>query len=313
MQTVSDIGEFALIEQIAKRLAASSSAHVVVGPGDDAAVVQIDGASVVSCVDIFIQGVHFRLDWSSAHDIGRKVIAANLADIVAMGATPSSLLVGLAIPASTEVSWVLELADGMKAEADVLGATVVGGDIARSEHIMISVTALGDLRGKQPVLRSGAQAGDVVAVAGQLGYAGAGLMLLSRGFRSPRSIVSVHRVPQPPYAQALAATKAHSMIDTSDGLLADVGHIADASGVAIDLDSTAIPVAEELQAVASAFNEDVLKLVLGSGEDHAFVATFASSGDVPDGWTIIGSVNQGSGVTVDGEAVETVGWQHFIA
>ena len=313
MQTVSDIGEFALIEQIAQRLGSSPNAHVVVGPGDDAAVVQVEGASVVSCVDIFIQGVHFRLDWSSAQDIGRKVIAANLADIVAMGATPTSLLVGLAIPASTEVSWVLELADGMKTEADVLGATVVGGDIARSEHIMISVTALGDLRGKQPVLRSGAKVGDVVAVAGQLGYAGAGLMLLSRGFRSPRSIVSMHRVPQPPYEQALAATKAHSMIDTSDGLLADVGHIADASGVAIDIASNSIPIAEELQSVASAFNEDVLKLVLGSGEDHAFVATFASSSDMPDGWTVIGSVIQGSGVTVDGEAVETTGWQHFSA
>ena len=312
LQTVKDLGEFALIDAIAQRLGTSTSTHVQVGPGDDAAVVTVQGSSVVSCVDIFVQGVHFRLDWSGAYDIGQKIVAANLADIVAMGGAPTSLLVGLAIPATTEVSWVLELADGMKAEADKVGAVVIGGDIASSDQIMLSVTAFGDLNGTKPILRSGAQVGDVVAVAGQLGYAQAGLLLLSRGFRSPRSIVNAHRAPQPPYELAQAATHAHSMVDVSDGLLSDVGHIARASHVAINVDSKAIEIPEELESVASAFNGDLLSWVLNGGEDHAFVATFGSTQDVPQGWNIIGSVTDGDGVvTVDGEVVEATGWQHF--
>ena len=311
-QTVAELGEFELIERIAQRLGQATPSHVQVGMGDDAAVIGLTGESVTACVDIFIQGVHFRLDWSSANDIGRKVVAANLADIVAMGANPTSLLVGLAIPASTEVAWVLELADGMKAEADLLGAVVVGGDIARSEHIMISVTALGDLRNAKPIQRSGAQVGDVVAVAGTLGYAQAGLLLLSRGFRSPRAIVNAHRTPQPPYSLAQMATAAHSMIDVSDGLIADVGHIAKASGVSINIHASALAISEELQSVASAFNDDALTWVLQGGEDHAFVATFESSADVPEGWVVIGDVTAGAGdVRVDGQSVESLGWTHF--
>ena len=310
MQTVADVGEFAVIEQIAARLG-HTPPHVEVGPGDDAAVIQVDGASVISCVDIFVQDVHFRLDWSSAYDVGRKVIAANLADIVAMGGVPTSLLVGLAMPASTEVSWVLELADGMKAEAELLGASVVGGDIARSEHIMISVTALGDLKSAKPILRSGAQVGDVVAVAGKLGFAQAGLMLLSRGFKSPRAIVDTHRRPEPPYELASAAKKAHSMIDVSDGLLSDLQHIAQASSVAIDVDSNSIVIPEELAAIASAYRADALSWMLNGGEDHAFAATFGSVADVPSGWVIVGKVNAGSGITVDGEPAQAAGWQHF--
>lgn len=311
-QTVGELGEFELIDRIAERLGNDTPAHVHIGMGDDSAVIGVAGDKVVACVDVFIQGVHFRLDWSTANDIGHKVVAANLADIVAMGAHPTSLLVGLAIPASTEVSWVLDLADGMKAEADLLGAVVVGGDIARSDHIMISVTALGDLGDRQPIQRSGAQVGDVLAVAGSLGYAQAGLLLLSRGFRSPRAIVSAHRTPQPPYALAQGATKAHSMIDVSDGLLSDVSHIAKASGVAINIDSSTLEISEELQSVASAFNDEPLTWVLQGGEDHAFIATFGSTADVPEGWIVIGEVSAGSGeVTVDGEPVESQGWKHF--
>ncbi len=311
MQSVSEIGEFALIQAIGERLRSSDTAEVIVGLGDDSAVTAPDGKPLVSCVDVLVQGVHFRTDWSSAHEIGRKSVAANLADIFAMGGAPKSLLIGLAVPADTKVAWVLELAEGIKAEADLVGAQVIGGDVVRSDQIVISVTALGSLDAPKPITRSGAQVDDVLAVAGRLGYAHAGLMMLSRGFRSPRAIVSAHRVPQPPYELAALAHSANSMIDISDGLLSDVGHIAQSSGVAINIDSQKLVVTEELQAMASAFNGNALEWVLQGGEDHAFAATFSNSSQVPEGWVVIGAVTAGEGVTVDGETVAQSGWDHF--
>lgn len=311
LQTVAEIGEFALIQAIGERLRSEISAQVIVGLGDDSAVTASDGLPLVSCVDVLVQGVHFRLDWSSAHDIGRKSVAANLADIFAMGGSPKSLLIGLAIPADTKVAWVLELADGIKAESDLVGAQVIGGDVVRSEQIVISVTALGSLVAPKPITRSGAKVGDVLAVAGRLGYAHAGLMMLSRGFRSPRAIVSAHRVPEPPYELAQHAHFATSMIDISDGLLSDVGHIAQSSGVAINIESQKLVVTEELQAMASAFNGDALEWVLQGGEDHAFAATFSDTTQVPAGWVVIGSVAAGEGVSVNGESVAQSGWDHF--
>ena len=169
-QTIAEIGEFALIELIASRLRTADSNTVPVGIGDDSAVVRARGNHVVACLDMLSQGVHFRLDWSSANDIGRKAAAANLADIYAMGATPTALLVGLSLPGSTPVNWVLELADGLSAEAEQVNVSVVGGDVVRGEAITISVTALGELEGREPIVRSGAQVGDVVAFAGRLGF-----------------------------------------------------------------------------------------------------------------------------------------------
>jgi len=310
-QSVSEIGEFALIQAIGERLQSKSDAGLIVGLGDDSAVTASDGLPLVSCVDVLVQGVHFRLDWSSAHEIGRKSVAANLADIFAMGGSPKSLLIGLAVPADTKVAWVLELAEGIKVEADLVGAQVIGGDVVRSEQIVISVTALGSLVAPKPITRSGAQVGDVLAVAGRLGYAHAGLMMLSRGFRSPRAIVSAHRAPEPPYELAQLAHSANSMIDISDGLLSDVAHIAQSSGVAINIESQKLVVTEELQAMASAFNGDALEWVLQGGEDHAFAATFSDAKQVPEGWVVIGAVTAGEGVSVDGEAVAQSGWDHF--
>lgn len=311
MQSVSEIGEFALIQAIGEHLRSENNSDVIVGLGDDSAITKADGKPLVSCVDVLVQGVHFRVDWSSAHEIGRKSVAANLADIFAMGGAPKFLLIGLAVPADTKVSWVLELADGIRAEAELVGAQVIGGDVVRSEQIVISVTALGSLVAPAPITRGGAQEGDVVAVAGRLGYAHAGLMMLSRGFRSPRAIVSAHRVPEPPYELAKLAHNATSMIDISDGLLSDVGHIAKSSGVSINIESAKLVVTEELQAMASAFNGDAMAWVLQGGEDHAFVATFADESAVPPGWVVIGSVSDGTGVTVDGESVVQSGWDHF--
>lgn len=319
MTTVSELGEFALIDAIRERLVNSENSKVSVGIGDDSAVVSAQGNSAVACLDVLSQGVHFRLDWSSATEIGRKAAAANLADIFAMGAEPTALLVGLALPPDTEVSWVLELADGLAEESAKVNVQVVGGDIVRSENIVISVTALGELKNQNPILRSGAEPGDTVAVAGKLGFAQAGFLMLSRGFRSPRVLVNAHRAPQPEYDLARLATKATSMIDVSDGLISDLTHIAKASNVTIEIDSSKLTIADDLQAAASAFNGNALDWVLNGGEDHAFLATFSSPLDVPSGWDLIGTVTTVDTETgqpqvlVDGEAVVAKGWDHFLS
>lgn len=311
-QSVGELGEFALIDAIAARLAKSSAETVSVGIGDDSAVVSAKGGNVVACLDMLTQGVHFRLDWSEAIDIGRKAAAQNLADIFAMGARPTALLVGLALPPETPVAWVMGLADGLSAEAAEVGVTVVGGDIVRSSSIVISVTALGELGTAKAILRSGAKPGDTLAIAGRLGFAQAGLLMLSRGFRSPRVLVGAHRVPEPPYELAKLATHATSMIDISDGLVADLGHIAQASKVQINIESSKFQIPEALAAAASAFNGDAMEWILSGGEDHAFAATFKTALDVPSGWTIIGSVGSGGpAVTVDGEIYSGKGWDHF--
>jgi len=311
-RSVGELGEFALIDAIAARLAKSSAETVSVGIGDDSAVVSAKGGNVVACLDMLTQGVHFRLDWSEAIDIGRKAAAQNLADIFAMGARPTALLVGLALPPETPVAWVMGLADGLSAEAAEVGVTVVGGDIVRSSSIVISVTALGELGTAKAILRSGAKPGDTLAIAGRLGFAQAGLLMLSRGFRSPRVLVGAHRVPEPPYELAKLATHATSMIDISDGLVADLGHIAQASKVRINIESNKFQIPEALAAAASAFNGDAMEWILSGGEDHAFAATFKTALDVPSGWTIIGSVESGEpAVTVDGESYSGKGWDHF--
>jgi thiamine-monophosphate kinase len=310
-------GEFGLIEALTKGL--STSEDVLVGPGDDAAVVAAPDGRMVITTDLLVEGRHFRQDWSSAYDVGRKAAAQNLADVAAMGARPTSLVVGFGAPADLPVAWVQELYQGLVDECELVSAAIVGGDTVQSDKIVISVTAFGSLDGRAPVLRSGARPGDEVAVAGRLGWAEAGYAVLTRGFRSPRSVVEAHRRPQPPYGEGprAALAGASSMCDVSDGLLADLGHIAVASQVVIDLHTKALAVPEPLQAVAAATGVDALKFVLTGGEDHALVGTFEPA-DVPEGWTVIGSVAEGNDdrpagtVTVDGApyAAES-GHAHF--
>ncbi len=317
-QNVGDLGEFGLLARIAARLNETDQpddGRVVVGPGDDAAVVTVPDGRVVVTTDMLVDGRHFRRDWSSAYDIGRRAAAANLADVVAMGADPVALVVGLALPSDTEVAWVTGLTDGLRDECAELGATVVGGDIVRGDLIVISGTALGDLGGRKPILRSGAHPGDTVAVAGRLGWAAAGLTVLRRGFRSPRVLADAHRRPDPPYAAALAAARGPvtAMADISDGLVADAGHLAAASGVSIELVKSQLPVAKELLEAAAAFNVDPLNWVLTGGDDHGFVATFTKRRKLPAGFIAIGVVVEGAGqVLFDGEPYANQGGHdHF--
>ncbi|HEX5017990.1 MAG TPA: AIR synthase related protein, partial [Actinomycetes bacterium] len=168
-ETVADRGELALIEAITKRL--PQGKQVLVPPGDDAAVVQIGTTPTVVTTDVLVSGVHFRTDWADASDIGRRAAAATLADIVAMGGDPVAVVVALVAPAATESAWALRLADGLRDECALVGASVVGGDVSSGDQLTITVSGVGDLKGRSPVLRSGAATGDQVAVAGRLGWA----------------------------------------------------------------------------------------------------------------------------------------------
>ncbi|HEY6932559.1 MAG TPA: thiamine-phosphate kinase [Marmoricola sp.] len=309
--TLADVGEFGLIGALVERF--EQGPLVYVGPGDDAAVVRAPKGHVVVSTDLLVENRHFRRDWADAADIGRRAAAANLSDVNAMGGTATSLTVGLAAPASLPVRWVLDLVDGLAEEAGKVGASLVGGDLTQAGEVMIAVTVLGACE-VAPVLRSGAQPGDVLAIAGRQGWAAAGLAVLARGFRSPRALVEAYRRPEPPYGAGLTAARAGAtaMIDISDGLLADVGHVAVDSGVAIDVSRGAFQLAEPMRAVGSALGVDPMQFVLGGGDDHALVATFPPGTSLPEPFHAIGSVAEGAGVTVDGAAYEgPTGHSHF--
>lgn len=309
--TIADLGEFGLIQALAERF--PQGEEVLLGPGDDAALVSVADGRVLVSTDLMVEGRHFRRDWAEAVDIGHRAAAQNLSDINAMGGRATTLTVGLAAPPDLPAAWALALADGIAAEAEKVGASVVGGDLTRADEVMIAVTALGVVDG-EPVRRAGARPGDVVALAGRQGWAAAGLAVLARGFRSPRALVEAYRRPEPPYAQGpvAAASGATAMIDVSDGLLADVGHIAAASGVGVDISAGAFEVAEPMRAVGAALGADPMRFILTGGDDHALVATFPAGTHLPDGWTRIGEVAEGDGVTVDGESYEGPGGHvHF--
>ena len=343
--SVADLGEWGVIAALKARMPAG--ALTLVGIGDDSAVVSAPSGSVVAAVDLLIEGRHFRRDWSSAYDVGVKAAARSLADIAAMGAVNTALLVALATPGTIPARWATDLAEGLAAEATRAGAGIVGGDTARADSITLSVTALGDLEGRRPVLRSGAGPGDVIAVAGPLGHSAAGLALLTAGTaEAADELVTAHLRPAPPYDAGPEAARlgATAMIDVSDGLLADVGHVAAASGVHINLKAASLAVGSALReaaarlavplppsrttagyspATASASSvrspsggrsETAVALdwVLTGGEDHSLVAAFPAAVTLPARWRVIGEVRAGAGVTVDGVPHEgPAGWQHF--
>jgi thiamine-monophosphate kinase len=347
-QTVAALGEFGLIAALSGWL--PRDPRTLVGIGDDAAVLAAPDGRVVASTDFLLEGRHFRRAWSSAADVGHKAAARSLIDVAAMGAVPTGLLVALAAPPDLPVTWARDLTEGLAAECARAGATVVGGDTARAGSVLLATTVLGDLAGRAPVLRSGAAPGDLVAVTGALGHAAAGLALLdavhtvSRPAWPPaaagpdppawgESLVTAHRRPQPPYdagpqAADLGAT---AMIDISDGLLADLGHIASASGVRIDLSSDRLSPGQDLQAAARllhpffgrtehgsgpgpspAQTPVALAWVLTGGEDHALAATFPPAVALPPRWDVIGTVREGDGVVVDGQPwAGEAGWDHF--
>jgi thiamine-monophosphate kinase len=315
--TIAELGEFALIAAIAAALPPEPAP--LLGPGDDAAVLRAPDGRVVATTDLLVEGLHFRRDWSAAADVGVKAAAQNLADVAAMGAIPTGLLVGLAAPGDLPVDWALDLVRGMAAECGRAGAAIAGGDVTGGPAVMLGVTALGDLAGRPPVTRGGARPGDVLAVAGRLGWSAAGLAILTASARpggEDGDLVAAHRRPQPPYPAGPQAARlgATAMIDISDGLVQDLGHVAQASGVRIDIDTAGLPGTGPLRAAAARLGADWLDWALTGGEDHALAATFPPGTRLPAGWAVVGRVSRGAGVITDGQRRSGAGgWNHFRA
>ena len=297
MPTIAELGENESLKRTIARLNLSASA--LVGPGDDSAVVSAPDSRFTVTTDTMVEGHDFKLEWSSGYDLGYKAIASNVADVAAMGAKPTALVVALICRPSTEIEWLESFADGLRDGCMALApeAAVVGGDLTIADTTVIAVTAHGDLAGRAPVLRSGAQVGDVVAVAGTLGKAAAGLSLLFSGnvdaISAYDELVNFQRRPQPPIAAGISAAEAGatSMLDLSDGLSRDAARIAKASGVTVSLNRRDLQGFEAmLEEAARAISADAFDWVLDGGEDHSLLATFASGSTIPREFKVIGEI-----------------------
>jgi thiamine-monophosphate kinase len=324
---VSALGEFGLIKRLSSGLA--TAPDLVIGIGDDCAVWRIGNEYLLSTTDTLVEGVHFQRDQALWTDIGWKALAVNVSDIAAMGGEPLFALVTLSLRADMEVESLDLLYAGLRECADAYGVSIAGGDVVRSTElsITVSVTGRAQIRENVPLLmrRNTAKVGDVIAVTGTLGDSAAGLRRLQAGFSADDELVRAHLRPQPPLlaAQEAARLGIRCAIDVSDGLLQDVGHICEMSGVGADVRADDLPISES---VRSNFPEDRLALACAGGEDYLVVLVAASGliqamADLrPNEITTIGRITESSARQVrlldrTGAEIElsTVGWDHLSA
>lgn len=268
------IGEFELIERLAPRLSPGSS-RVPIGHGDDAAVIDLGGSQACLAVDAIVEGRHFSWGLSTPADVGWKALAVNVSDIAAMGAEPVAAVIALGRPGGFDPDDVEALYDGMAAAARHWSVDLVGGDTVHTEQLVVALTLLGRVDADRAVRRSGARPGEAVVCVGPLGAAAAGLQLALAGHDAPAALLGAHRRPPARIAagRVLADGGVTAMIDVSDGLGADLGHLARASGVTVRVDASALPVADGVLDAAARLGDDPWGLVCGGGEDFALVAT----------------------------------------
>jgi len=289
---------------------ASNNSNLEVGIGDDAAVIRTSERTVIT-TDMAVEGVHFRLEWSSAFEIGRKITAANLADVFSMGAKPTFLVVAVSLTGNEDLDWIENLAKGIAFEANLVGAAVVGGDLTKGAGVTIAITALGEVI--EPILRSGAQVGDQIYISNLPGWSSAGLAILEKGLPIESEIakraVAAFRAPTLNYDYVGNLTDVNSMSDVSDSVMTQAAQMAAASSVQFNLDFNLFQASadfEELRKLSEELNISVADLILGGGEDHVFMATGA---DLPG--LLIGSVSAGSGLNVLGNEKAPDTWRHF--
>ncbi|WP_245549809.1 thiamine-phosphate kinase [Gordonia effusa] len=325
--TIADVGERALLAAMREASAAIPGAladDIVIGTGDDAAVLAGSRPTVLT-VDTAVQDRHFRLDWSTPKQIGARSVVASAADVAAMGASLSGVLVSIAMPLTTPVDLLLGINEGIIDQTHQLGGRVLGGDLVSASEISLSVTSVGVLDAA-PVTLSMARPGDVLALSGPLGGAAAGYAILALGADGLRSgateferqavddAVRAFVLPHPDLRQGVvaAAAGAHAMTDVSDGLVEELITMSAASAVRLDISSDSVPMPGYLRAVAEMIGESDLarRWALAGGEDHQLLAAF--DGAVPPGWTAIGHASSGDGeVFVDGARTDLRGWQSF--
>ncbi|MEX0658683.1 MAG: thiamine-phosphate kinase [Egibacteraceae bacterium] len=319
------IGEFHGLARLGAMLDGAGEG-IAIGHGDDAAVILATQRGIVVTVDVLVEGVHFTHELSSWADIGWKAVAVNVSDLAAMGARPRAAVVGLCRPAGLPHDHVESLYRGMRAACDRWGVRLVGGDTARAGQLMVSVTAIGEVDPAAAVPRSGARPGDAVLVVGALGAASAALAQVAAGITPDPDLLAAHRRPVALAAagQVLQARGATALIDVSDGLGADLGHVCAASGVRATVRWRDLPVAPGVRAAATAAGADVVEVVAGGGEDFALVATVApeaahavaAEAGAADGVpaAVVGEVTAGAGVvlTHDGHDrdITTLGYDH---
>lgn len=306
-RNASGFNEAQIIARL-KEIFASSDPRISVGIGDDAAVVAVTGAQVLT-TDMAVAGVHFRTDWSSAFEIGRKVTAANTADLLAMSAKPDFLLVAVALTGSETMEWITDLARGIKFEADLAGAHVVGGDISRADQVVISMTAIGSTN--KAITRSRAKIGDGIYLSSLTGWSAAGLALLGSGFKEDSDLVhkALTEFKSPTIDYEFDASKANALCDVSDALVIQAAQMAEASQVCFNFDLTKIQAnAEflELEKLAQKLDADIWSWIFAGGEDHALLAT---GSDLPG--VLIGEVTAGAGLANVPAGVAAKAWQHF--
>lgn len=327
--TVGDLGERRMIALFTAAAGGEDDARgdIVIGSGDDAAVFDAAGPTVIS-TDTAVEGRHFRFDWSSPQQVGARVVVQSAADIAAMGARTVGVVVSIGCPSNTPAQTVLDLNAGIVGAAHRLGARVLGGDLVEAGEMVLTVTSVGALDGLEPVALGGARSGDVVAVSGPLGAGAAGLAVLEAAERRGPSagadlldrhteVVAAHRLPDPDLGAGPVAARAgaHAMTDISDGLVEELLTMAAASRVLLSVDSAAVPRTPATGRAAAELGADERRWVLTGGEDHHLLATFARTGP-PPGWTVIGEVGAGTRpggeVWVDGTPLAGLsGWQSF--
>lgn len=303
---MSALNEFDLLKGIRTRISAPSDT-VLVGSGDDAAIVRVGGTVSVTSVDAFVEGVHFRLATTSMRDLGHKCLAASLSDIAAMGAVPGEAYLAVGLPEHLGEREMLELAEGADALASRHGVSICGGDLTRADELFVAVTVVGYADDAGPlVTRSGAGVGDLVGVTGALGGSAAGRLLLERkpsgiDVQAAERLLDRHLRPRPLLGagRALAAAGVTAMLDVSDGIASDLERLCEQSGVSIDAQLDAIPVDEGVADVAAAVDADPVELAAGGGEDYELL--FTAPAEVGEAVEAAGS-ETGSPVTWIGRA-----------
>jgi thiamine-monophosphate kinase len=316
-----DLSEDDLIVAI-RRVLSGAGPEVIVGPGDDAAVLAAGSGEIVLTADAMIEGVHFDRGITSARDLGYKAVMASLSDIAAMGASPRAALVTLALTPELDAAWVMELYGGMREACDEHALWLVGGDLSRGEQIAISVTVTGEVAPGRAVTRAGARAGDVLAVTGTLGGSASGLRVARSGRvrgDTDRALLRAHLRPTARVGEGavLARHGATAMMDVSDGLAMDLARLASASRVAASIRLRDVPIAD------GATPDDAL----GGGEDYELLVALpaeeaftAAASELRETYgiplTAIGSIGQGEGVSAAGQdgverPLEVTGWDHF--